>query len=42
MAQTGFGDEIKFPKINLPRMPQGALRGIIVLVIILITALSSV
>ena len=41
MAQGGFGDEIKIPKITLPRLPGGALKGAIVAFVLLIIAVSS-
>jgi membrane protease subunit HflK len=41
MAQGGFGDEIKIPKIQLPRLPGGALKGAIVAFVLLIIAVSS-
>jgi membrane protease subunit HflK len=42
MAQGGFGDEIKIPKIQVPRLPGGAVRIGVVVLILLITAVSSV
>ena len=41
MAQGGFGDEIKIPKIQLPRLPGGALKGAIIAFVLLIIAVSS-
>jgi len=41
MSQSGFGDEIKFPKIQMPRAPQGAIRGVIIGVVALIVLFSS-
>ncbi len=41
MAQGGFGDEIKIPKIQLPRLPGGALKGGIVALVLLLIAASS-
>ncbi len=41
MSQSGFGDEIKIPKIQIPRLPGGAVRGVILGVILLIVALSA-
>ena len=41
MAQGGFGDEIKIPKIQLPRLPGGALKGAIVAFVLLLIAASS-
>jgi membrane protease subunit HflK len=41
MAQGGFGDEIKIPKIQLPRLPGGALKGGIIALVTLIVAVSS-
>jgi membrane protease subunit HflK len=41
MAQGGFGDEIKIPKIQFPRLPGGALRGAVVALVLLIIAVSS-
>jgi membrane protease subunit HflK len=42
MAQGGFGDEIKIPKIQLPRLPGGALKGAIIAFVLLILAVSSI
>ena len=41
MSQSGFGDEIKIPKIQIPRLPGGAIRGVVLGVIVLIVALST-
>jgi membrane protease subunit HflK len=41
MSQSGFGDEIKIPKIQIPRLPGGAIRGIVIAVVLLIVAVSS-
>jgi membrane protease subunit HflK len=41
MSQSGFGDEIKIPKLQFPRLPGGAVRGVVLGVIVLIVALSS-
>ena len=41
MSQSGFGDEIKFPKIQLPRLPGGTARTVILAVLALMLALSS-
>jgi membrane protease subunit HflK len=41
MAQGGFGDEIKIPKIQFPRLPGGVLRGAVVALILLIVAVTS-
>jgi modulator of FtsH protease HflK len=41
MSQSGFGDEIKIPKIQFPRLPGGMIRGVILGVVLLIVALSS-
>ncbi|MHC4294744.1 MAG: FtsH protease activity modulator HflK [Planctomycetota bacterium] len=41
MAQGGFGDEFKIPKIQIPRLPGGALRVAVVVLILLIIAVSS-
>jgi membrane protease subunit HflK len=41
MSQSGFGDEIKIPKIQIPRLPGGAVRGVVLGVILLIVALSA-
>lgn len=42
MAQGGFGDEIKIPKIQLPRLPGGAVKGGIIALVLLIVAVSSI
>jgi len=41
MSQSGFGDEIKFPKIQVPRAPAGTIRWVVAGIIILILALST-
>ena len=41
MSQSGFGDEIKFPKIQIPRVSSGMIRGVIVGIIALIVVVSS-
>jgi membrane protease subunit HflK len=41
MAQGGFGEEFKIPKIQIPRLPGGALRVAVVALILLIAAVSS-
>lgn len=41
MAQGGFGDEIKIPKVQLPRLPGGAIRLGVAALILLIIAVSS-
>lgn len=41
MAQSGFGDEIKFPKIQIPRFPTGTIRWVIIGIFGLIVVLSS-
>jgi len=41
MAQGGFGEEFKIPKIQLPRMPGGAVRGAVIALVVLIVAVSS-
>jgi membrane protease subunit HflK len=41
MAQGGFGDEFKIPKIQFPRLPGGAVRGIVIAIVLLIVAVSS-
>ena len=41
MAQGGFGEELKIPKIQLPRMPGGAVRGAVIALVLLIVAVSS-
>ena len=41
MAQGGFGDEIKIPKIQVPRLPGGAIRGVVVAFVVLVVAVSS-
>ena len=41
MAQGGFGDEIKIPKVQFPRFPGGAIKGIVAAIILLIVAVSS-
>ncbi len=41
MAQGGFGDEIKIPKIQIPRIAGGAVRSIVLIVLVLIVAFSS-
>ena len=41
MSQSGFGDEIKFPKIQFPRVPSGTIRGVIIGIIALIVVVSS-
>jgi membrane protease subunit HflK len=41
MSQSGFGDEIKFPKIQIPKMPGGTIRGVIIGIIVLIIAFST-
>lgn len=41
MSQSGFGDEIKFPKFQIPKIASGAMRGIILGVLALVLALSS-
>ena len=41
MSQSGFGDELKIPKIQIPRLPGGAIRGIIIAVVLLLVAVSS-
>jgi len=42
MAQGGFGDEIKIPKIQFPRLPGGALRAAVVVIVLLMVAVSSI
>ncbi|MCK5406196.1 MAG: FtsH protease activity modulator HflK [Candidatus Krumholzibacteria bacterium] len=41
MSQSGFGDELKIPKIQIPKLPGGAIRGIIIAVVLLLVAVSS-
>lgn len=41
MSQSGFGDEFKIPKIQIPKLPGGAIRGIIIAVVLLLVAVSS-
>ena len=41
MSQSGFGDEIKFPKIQFPRASSGTIRGVIIGIIALIMVVSS-
>jgi membrane protease subunit HflK len=41
MSQGGFGDEIKFPKMQAPKLPGGTVRGIVIGLIVLIIALST-
>jgi membrane protease subunit HflK len=41
MAQGGFGDEIKIPKIQFPRLPGGAIRGAIFIIVLLLVAISA-
>lgn len=41
MSQSGFGDEIKFPKFQMPKIATGAVRGIILGVLALVIAVSS-
>lgn len=41
MLQSGFGDELKIPKIQIPKLPGGAIRGIIIAVVLLLVAVSS-
>ena len=41
MSQSGFGDEIKFPKIQFPRASSGTIRGVIIGIIALIVVVSS-
>jgi membrane protease subunit HflK len=41
MAQGGFGEEFKIPKIQFPRMPGGAIRGAVIALVVLIVAVSS-
>jgi membrane protease subunit HflK len=41
MSEKGFGEEIKFPKIQIPRFPLGNVRGLVVAVLVLVVAFSS-
>jgi len=41
MSNNGFGDEIKIPRINVPRAPAGMVRGVIAALIGLIVIMSS-
>jgi len=41
MPQNGFGDEIKIPKIQVPRAPAGTIRTVIIGVLVLILGLST-
>jgi len=41
MSQSGFGDELKIPKLQIPKLPGGAIRGIIIAVVLLLVAVSS-
>jgi membrane protease subunit HflK len=41
MSQSGFGDEIKIPKLQIPRLPGGTVRVIVLVVILLLVAVSS-
>jgi membrane protease subunit HflK len=41
MSQSGFGDEIKFPKVQMPKLPGGTIRGIVIGFVLLIVALST-
>lgn len=41
MSQSGFGDEIKFPKMQMPKLPGGTIRGIVIALVLLIVALST-
>jgi membrane protease subunit HflK len=41
MSQSGFGDEIKIPKIQFPRLPGGAIRGVVIAVVLLLVAVSA-
>jgi len=41
MSQSGFGDEIKIPKIQIPRAPAGTVRGVVLGIFALIVIFSS-
>ncbi len=41
MSESGFGGEIKFPKVVLPKMPGGTIRGVVIGIVVLILALST-
>jgi len=41
MSQSGFGDEIKFPKVQMPKLPGGTIRGIVIGFVVLLVALST-
>jgi membrane protease subunit HflK len=41
MSRNGFGDEIKIPKIQMPRAPAGTIRTVIIGIFILIAGLST-
>ncbi len=41
MTERGFGDEIQFPKIQVPRAPAGLVRGVVAAIVILIVLMSS-
>jgi membrane protease subunit HflK len=41
MSQGNFGDEIKIPKLQVPRLPGGAVRSIVVVAVLLLIAFTS-
>jgi membrane protease subunit HflK len=41
MSDRGFGDEVKFPKFQVPKAPTGAIRGILIGIVLVIVALST-
>ncbi len=42
MSQSGFGDEIKIPKVQLPKASGGMIRAIVLVIFLAIVTLSSV
>ncbi len=41
MAQSGFGEEIKIPRVQFPRFPMHVVRGVVLAVVVLLLAASS-
>jgi len=41
MAQSGFGEEIKIPRVQFPRLPMHVVRGVVLAVVVLLLAASS-
>jgi membrane protease subunit HflK len=41
MAQSGFGEEIKIPRVQFPRFPMNVVRGVVLAVVVLVLAASS-